>query len=83
MSAGGSYVVVDMSMNQMGPYRPTPSLAGYRTPISGLWHTGGGAHPIGGVHGWAGRTTARWVDRTLRRNAKRTAFTMGRGNGAT
>jgi phytoene dehydrogenase-like protein len=59
---------VDMSMSQMGPYRPTPSLAGYRTPIGGLWHTGGGAHPIGGVHGWAGRTTARWVERTLRRD---------------
>jgi len=34
------------------------SPSGYRTPIPGLWHTGAGAHPMGGVHGWAGRTTA-------------------------
>ncbi|MUL65927.1 hypothetical protein BOO86_15735 [Mycobacterium sp. CBMA 234] len=61
MNYGGSYVVADMSMNQLGPNRPCPSLSGYRTPISGLWHTGAGAHPFGGVHGWAGRTTARQV----------------------
>jgi beta-carotene ketolase (CrtO type) len=40
-------------------------LAGYRTPIPGLWHTGAGAHPMGGVHGWAGRTTARTVLKSL------------------
>jgi phytoene dehydrogenase-like protein len=65
MTERGSYVVVDMSFNQMGPYRPTPSMAGYRTTIDGLWHTGAGAHPIGGVHGWSGRTTARTVNRAL------------------
>lgn len=61
MTHDGSYVVVDMSLNQMGPNRPCPALSGYRTPIPGLWHTGAGAHPMGGVHGWAGRTTARQV----------------------
>lgn len=65
MTHEGSYVVVDMSLNQMGPNRPTPALAGYRTPIDGLWHTGAGAHPMGGVHGWAGRTTARTVLKKL------------------
>jgi len=60
-----SYVVVDMSLNQLGPNRPSPALAGYRTPIPGLWHTGAGAHPMGGVHGWAGRTTARTVLKSL------------------
>lgn len=65
MTHEGSYVVVDMSLNQMGPNRPTPALAGYRTPIPGLWHTGAGAHPMGGVHGWAGRTTARTVLKSL------------------
>ncbi len=53
--------VVDMSLNQMGPSRPTAALVGYRTPIPGLWHTGAGAHPVGGVCDWAGRTTARTV----------------------
>jgi beta-carotene ketolase (CrtO type) len=65
MTHEGSYVVVDMSLNQMGPNRPTAALAGYRTPIAGLWHTGAGAHPMGGVHGWAGRTTARTVLKSL------------------
>jgi len=65
MTHDGSYVVVDMSLNQMGPNRPTPALAGYRTPIPGLWHTGAGAHPMGGVHGWAGRTTARHLLKSM------------------
>ena len=65
MTHEGSYVVVDMSLNQMGPNRPTAALAGYRTPIPGLWHTGAGAHPMGGVHGWAGRTTARTILKSL------------------
>jgi beta-carotene ketolase (CrtO type) len=65
MTHDGSYVVVDMSLNQMGPNRPAAALAGYRTPIPGLWHTGAGAHPMGGVHGWAGRTTARTVLKSL------------------
>jgi beta-carotene ketolase (CrtO type) len=50
---------VDMTLSQFGPWRPTPSLAGYRTPVPGLWHTGAGAHPLGTLNGWSGRTTAR------------------------
>jgi beta-carotene ketolase (CrtO type) len=48
----------DMSVAQMGPWRPTPALAGYRSPIRGLWHTGAGAHPMGTVCGWPGRAAA-------------------------
>lgn len=50
---------VDMSAAQMGPWRPTPSLSGYRSPIPGLWHTGAGAHPFGTLCGWPGRAAAR------------------------
>jgi beta-carotene ketolase (CrtO type) len=49
---------VDMCVSQLGPWRPTPSLAGYRSPIPGLWHTGAGAHPMGTVCGWPGRAAA-------------------------
>jgi hypothetical protein len=42
----------------MGPMRPTPSLAGWRTPISGLWHTGAGAFPMAFLSGWPGRGSA-------------------------
>jgi beta-carotene ketolase (CrtO type) len=52
---------LDMSLAQMGPWRPTPSLAGYRTPIKGLYHSGAGAHPMGTVNGWSGRTVARMI----------------------
>ena len=50
---------VDMCTSQLGPWRPTPSLAGYCSPIPGLWHTGAGAHPIGTVCGWPGRAAAK------------------------
>ncbi|HWJ09296.1 MAG TPA: NAD(P)/FAD-dependent oxidoreductase [Nocardioides sp.] len=57
----------DMNIAQIGPWRPTKSLSGYQTPIPGLWHTAAGAHPFGALHGWSGRTTARTVERTMRR----------------
>jgi beta-carotene ketolase (CrtO type) len=60
-SHNGNIYHVDMLLWQMGPWRPTPSLAGYRTPIRGLWHTAAGAHPVGGLSGWSGRTTARTI----------------------
>jgi beta-carotene ketolase (CrtO type) len=63
----GNVVHVDMSLSQMGPLRPTKSLAGYRTPVEHLWHTAAGAHPMGALNGWSGRTTARMVDRLMRR----------------
>jgi phytoene dehydrogenase-like protein len=62
----GSLYHVDMCATQLGPNRPTPSLSGYRTPVEGLWHTAAGAHPMGALNGWSGRTTARTVERRLR-----------------
>jgi beta-carotene ketolase (CrtO type) len=60
----GSAYHVDMSLAQMGVWRPTPSLAGYKTPIAGLWHTAAGAHPVAGVNGLSGAIAA---DTILRR----------------
>ena len=60
-SHNGHIYHVDMHPWQFGPWRPTPSLSGYRTPIEGLWHTSAGAHPVGGLCGWSGRTTARTI----------------------
>lgn len=57
----GSFMHVDQSMTQFGPWRPTSSLSGYQTPWQGLWHTGAGAHPCGLMNGWSGRTTARRI----------------------
>lgn len=61
----GNVIHADMSMHQMGPWRPVPSMSGYKTPVSGLWHTAAGAHPMGALNGWSGRTTARTVHKVL------------------
>ncbi len=65
----GNIVHVDLSMQHLGPRRPIPAMAGYRTPVEHLWHTGAGAHPMGTLTGWSGRSTARTVHRALRRGA--------------
>jgi beta-carotene ketolase (CrtO type) len=67
----GNALHVDMTLAQMGPWRPIPALSGYRTPIQGLWHAGAGAHPVPGVGGWSGRTAARTVLRALRNTHSR------------
>ncbi|HTE70861.1 MAG TPA: NAD(P)/FAD-dependent oxidoreductase [Actinomycetes bacterium] len=49
---------VEMSIDQLLSFRPSPSLSGYRTPIGGLFLTGAGTHPGGGVTGLPGRNAA-------------------------
>jgi beta-carotene ketolase (CrtO type) len=49
---------VEMSVDQLLAFRPSPSLARYRTPIDGLFLTGAGTHPGGGVTGVPGRNAA-------------------------
>jgi beta-carotene ketolase (CrtO type) len=58
---------IDMSLSQMGPWRPTPSLSGYETPVEALWQVSAGSHPLPSVNGWAGRTAARTLLRARRR----------------
>lgn len=61
----GSADHVDQTLDQMLGNRPSPRLAGYRTPIRGLYLTGAGTHPGGGVSGISGRNTAQAVLRDL------------------
>jgi beta-carotene ketolase (CrtO type) len=49
---------LEMSLDQLLAFRPSPSLSGYRTPIGGLFLTGAGTHPGGGVTGAPGRNAA-------------------------
>jgi beta-carotene ketolase (CrtO type) len=49
---------VEMSIDQLLGLRPSPSLSGYRTPVRGLYLTGAGTHPGGGVTGMPGRNAA-------------------------
>lgn len=52
---------VDLTLDQMLDLRPSPSLAGYATPIAGLYLSGAGTHPGGGVTGAPGRNAAQRV----------------------
>ena len=63
----GNVMHVEMGLDAMFAYRPLPELAGYRTPVRGLYLTGASTHPGGGVFGASGRTAARVVVRDRRR----------------
>jgi beta-carotene ketolase (CrtO type) len=68
---------VEMSIDQLLAFRPSPTLAGYRTPIEGLFLTGAGTHPGGGVTGIPGRNTAAVVLETVGiRRRRRTVRTF-------
>jgi len=54
----GNVMHVEMALDQMFSYRPMPELAGYRTPVDGLYLTGASTHPGGGVFGASGRSAA-------------------------
>ena len=55
----GNLTHVDMILSRGGPYRPASGLGGYATPIPGLYLTGAGTHPGGGITGAPGYMTAR------------------------
>jgi phytoene dehydrogenase-like protein len=52
---------VDVTLDQLGPLRPTFALGRHATPVSGLFLGGAGAAPTGGVSGLPGRQAARAV----------------------
>ncbi len=49
---------LDITLDQLGPLRPTRALAGHRTPVAGLYVSGAGTSPSGGVAGTPGRQSA-------------------------
>ncbi len=57
-SPGGNPNHVDMTIDQLFSLRPAPGFARYRTPIGGLYLSGAGTHPGGGVHGMPGKLAA-------------------------
>jgi phytoene dehydrogenase-like protein len=46
-------------MHQQLVFRPTPGMAGARTPVKGLYLASASAHPGGGVHGAPGANAAK------------------------
>jgi phytoene dehydrogenase-like protein len=69
---------VDMSLPSMFGWRPLPELAGYRTPVEGLYLAGASTHPGGGVSGASGRSAARVL---LADRERATRRGLGRGRG--
>ena len=57
--AKGSPYHLDMTLDRMIFFRPLSELADYKTPIDGLFLTGAGTHPGGGISGMPGRNCAR------------------------
>ena len=56
---GGHPMYLDIGLDQIGPFRPTRSLGHWRTPIDGLYISGAGTNPTGGIAGTPGRQAAR------------------------
>ncbi|MGK2928205.1 MAG: phytoene desaturase family protein [Acidimicrobiales bacterium] len=58
---GAHPMIFDIAIDQLGPGRPTPSMADHRTPVGGLYVTGAGTSPTGGIAGTPGRLAANAV----------------------
>ena len=58
---GGHPMYLDIALDQLGPFRPTKRLGRWRTPVTGLYISGAGTNPTGGIAGTPGRQAARAV----------------------
>jgi phytoene dehydrogenase-like protein len=61
---------LDVTLDQVGPFRPVPALGSHRTPVPGLYVSGAGASPLGGISGAPGRAAAAVVLRDQRRRRR-------------
>jgi len=52
---------IDMTMDQCFSFRPGIGLDQYTTPVEGLYLSGAGTHPGGGVHGMPGKLAAQAI----------------------
>ena len=51
-------MLLDLSLDQLGFLRPTRRLGNHRTPVAGLYISGAGTAPTGGIAGTPGRAAA-------------------------
>jgi phytoene dehydrogenase-like protein len=65
-ACGGNVAHVDMVLSRSGPLRPARGLAGYTTPIEGLYLGSSGSHPGGGITGGPGYLSAQKLIKDLR-----------------
>jgi phytoene dehydrogenase-like protein len=83
----GNVYHVDPILTRFGPTRPAAGLAGYKTPVPGLFLSGSGTHPIAGINGMPGMNAAKTVIKTLKKEDRRGRSPVARayalGPGAT
>jgi phytoene dehydrogenase-like protein len=60
-ATGGNVTHVDMVLGRAGPNRPARGFGGHRSPVEGLYLSGAGTHPGGGITGAPGYLVARAV----------------------
>jgi phytoene dehydrogenase-like protein len=51
----------ELSLEQLGPFRPVAGWSRYRTPINNLWMCGSCVHPGGGIMGAPGELAAKSI----------------------
>jgi phytoene dehydrogenase-like protein len=81
----GNVYHVDPLLMRFGPLRPAMGLGTYKTPVAGLYLSGAGTHPTGGVCGLPGKFAAETVLREGRsggRSPIRRVIRSANGNGA-
>lgn len=61
----GNVYHVDPTATRFGPLRPAAGFAGFRSPVPGLFLSGGGTHPSAGICGVPGQQAAKAVLRDV------------------
>lgn len=65
---GGNVYHVDPPLTRMGPLRPAHGFGSYHTPVPGLFLSGAGTHPTGGISGINGQQSAQWLLKKMRKS---------------
>lgn len=68
---GAHPMSLDVSLDQLGWLRPTHALSRHTTPVTGLFISGAGTAPVGGIAGSPGRAAAKAVLTWRRRRNSR------------
>jgi len=66
----GNVYHVDPTITRFGPLKPAIGFAGHDTPVSGLFLTGSGTHPVAGISGMPGQNCATRVLHVLKKQNK-------------
>ena len=65
----GNVYHVEPAAMRFGPLRPAQGFGGYETPVPGLWISGAGTHPTGGISGIPGMVASRTMLKSMKTGA--------------